>query len=143
MAEPFDPPPSPPRGRPHGLRRLFLLVTGCVALVLGLVGVILPLLPTTPFILLAAACFAGAWPAMHRRLAGSRLFGPMLQSEPGARHIPVATKIYAIAFTWLSIGATILFAVEALWLRCVLGAVALGVTGFLLWMPSRPRSAAR
>ncbi len=139
MAALTDPPPRPPPGRPRGLRRLFLLATGCVALVLGLLGVVLPLLPTTPFILLAAGCFAGAWPAMHRRLAGSRLFGPMLESEPGARHIPVPTKIYAIAFTWVSIGATIVFAVDALWLRGLLVAIALGVTGFLVWMPSRPR----
>ena len=129
--------PDPPR--PHGLRRAFLVATGCVALALGVLGVVLPLLPATPFILLAAACFAGAWPAMHRRLAQSTLFGPMVRSEPGGRYIPPATKAYAIVFTLLSIGVTVVFVADALWLRLVLAAIALGVTGFLLWMPSRPR----
>ena len=138
-----DVPPPADRRPPRGLRRLLLIATGCVALALGVLGVVLPLLPATPFILLAAACFAGAWPAMHRRLAASRLFGPMVRSGPGGRYIPPRTKAGAIAFTLLSIGATVLFAVEVLWLRLVLGGIALGVTAFLLWMPSAPREVAR
>lgn len=120
---------------------MILLLTGCVSLALGVLGIVLPLLPATPFVLLAAACFAGAWPAMHRRLADSRIFGPMVRAGPGGRYIPRRTKAVAIAFTLLSIGATVLFAVRAPWLRIVLGVIALGVTAFLLWMPSAPRPA--
>lgn len=134
---PHTPPPKLPP--PRGLRRAFLIATGILSMILGGIGIVLPLLPTTPFILLAALCFAGAWPAMHRRLAESRAFGPMLRTDEGGRYIPRRTKAYAIAFTLVSIGATVLFAVEALWLRIVLGTIALGVTGFLLWMPSAPR----
>lgn len=130
-----DPPPPAPR---H-LRRALLVATGCVALCLGTLGIVLPLLPATPFVLLAAACFAGAWPAMHRRLGRSRLFGPMLRAGPGARYLPQRTKLGAIAFTLVSVGATIGFAVQATWLRVVLGAMALGVCVFLARMPSRPR----
>lgn len=121
------------------MRRGFLIATGCLALVLGVLGIVLPLLPTTPFVILAAACFAGAWPAMHRRLVESRLFGPMLEAGPGGRFIPVRTKVGAIAFTLVSIGATIVFAIEAPWLRILLALLALGITAFLLWMPSRPQ----
>ncbi|MDF1700692.1 MAG: YbaN family protein [Planctomycetota bacterium] len=129
-------PPDQPRGAPQ---RIFLLITGCLSLALGLVGAVLPLLPTTPFVILAAACFASAWPAMHRRMAESRLLGPIVRSHPGGRFIPPRTKIGAILFTLGSIGATIVFAVEAPWLRLTLAALALGVTAFLLWMPSAPR----
>ena len=135
MSESRPPPPNAPRG----WRRALLIATGCLSMVLGGIGIVLPLLPTTPFILLAALCFAGAWPSMHDRLARSRAFGPMLRKEDGGRYIPPRTKAYAIAFTLLSIGATILFAVHVLWLRILLAGIALGVTGFLLWMPSSPR----
>lgn len=138
MAEQPDPFPS----RPRGLKRIFLLTTGCVALTLGGLGFVLPLLPATPFILLGAACFARTWPAMHRRLSANKHFGPMLHPEPGARHIPRKTKVGAIAFTLISIGATIFLVVKVLWLQLLLGAIAAGVTGFLLWMPSRPRNPA-
>lgn len=122
-----------------GVRRIFLIATGSVALALGVVGIVLPLLPTTPFIILAAACYAGAWPAMHRRLAESATFGPMIQAGPGGRYIPPRTKIGAITFTLISIGATVVFVAKPLWLRLALCAIAVGVTGFLLWMPSAPR----
>lgn len=125
---------------PRGLRRLALLVTGSIALGLGVLGAILPLLPATPFVLLAAACFAGAWPAMHRRLAESRLFGPMVRAGPGGRFLPRRTKAVAIAFTLVSIGTTVLLVAEAAWLRWTLAGIALGVTLFLLWMPSAPRA---
>lgn len=132
--------PTPSPARP--LRRAALLVTGCVALVLGTLGVVLPLLPATPFVLLAGACFAGAWPRLHQRLAQSPLFGPMLRAGPGARYLPRRTQVAAIAFTWVSIGASIVFVARAPWLRILLGAIALGVTAFLLWMPTRPAASA-
>lgn len=122
------------------LRRTFLIATGTLSLALGIVGVVLPLLPTTPFVILAAACYAGAWPAMHRRLAESKTFGPMIEAGPGGRYIPPRTKVGAIAFTLVSIGATVIFVAEAWWLRAALVTIALGVTGFLLWMPSAPRA---
>ena len=131
--------PSPSPSGPRGMKRVFLLVMGCVALTLGGLGVILPLVPATPFILLGAACFAGSWPAMHRRLLANKHFGPMLQKGPGARYIPRRTQLSAVAFTLVSVGATIFFAVKVLWLKILLGAIALGVSAFLLWMPSRPR----
>ena len=101
------------------MKRVILLITGCVALTLGGLGVILPLLPATPFVLLGAACFASTWPAMHRRLSANAHFGPMLRPGPGARYIPRRTQIGAIAFTLISMGATIFFVVKVLWLKPV------------------------
>ena len=135
MSAPTPPPPQ----APHGWRRVFLIATGSVSLILGVIGIVLPILPTTPFVLLAAVCFVRAWPSMHRRMAESRLFGPMLRKEDGGRYIPPKTKAYAIAFTWVSIGATVLFAVDVAWLRILLLFIAVGVTTFLLWFPSSPR----
>ena len=97
VQRPRVPDASPPP--PSGLRRVVLVVTGVVALALGVLGVALPLLPATPFVLLAAACFAGAWPTMHARLTRSRLFGPMLRAGPGERYLPLdyAERARAVA----------------------------------------------
>ena len=118
--------------------RVILITVGCIALVLGLLGIMLPLLPTTPLILLAAACFVGSWPAMHRRLARSRLFGPMVDPGPGGRYIPRRTKAVAITPLVLSLGASLVWVVEAPWVRITLAAVGVVVAGYLLWMPSAP-----
>ena len=67
-----------PEDTPRAVRWL-LWLAGTVALGLGIVGVVLPGLPTTPFVLLAAACYAKASPRLHRWLRAHRLFGPMVR----------------------------------------------------------------
>lgn len=109
-------------------------------MVLGALGVVLPLLPATPFVLIAAGCFAGAWPSLYARLASSRLFGPMLRAGPQERHLPRATKVGAIVFTCVSIGASLYFLQPTTWLCVLLVGIALGVSAFLWWMPSAPRT---
>lgn len=122
----------------RGVRRVALIVVGSVALVMGAVGIILPLLPATPLVLLSAACFAASWPAMHHRLAQSRVFGSMLQS-PDIRHLPRRTKVAVTGFTLVSIGATAVLAAKAPWLRLSLAAIAVVVT-YVIWrIPSKPR----
>lgn len=149
VRKPFvsTPPPTPlpepdPARTPGTVKRVLLVAVGLLALGLGILGVVLPVLPTAPLILAASACFAGAWPRMHDRLGQSRLFGPMIRAGPGGRFLPRRTKIGVIGFLWVSIGATTVFAVEALWLRLLLVAIALTVTTVLLRMPSGPRDAA-
>ncbi|MDJ0975234.1 MAG: YbaN family protein [Planctomycetota bacterium] len=132
--------PIAPEARPQigALKRWLLLGVGMLALGLGILGVILPLLPTTPLILAASACFAGASPTLHARLARSRVFGPMIQSRPGGRTLPRRTKIGVIGFIWTSIGATALFVVSNPWIRVSLAAIALTVTIVLVRIPSTP-----
>lgn len=60
------------------VRRILLNVCGLLSLVLGIIGLFLPLLPTTPFVLLASACFIKASPRLHAWLHAHRLFGPIL-----------------------------------------------------------------
>ncbi|MDH5700144.1 MAG: YbaN family protein, partial [Nitrospirota bacterium] len=62
---------------PASLVRFILLVVGWVSLALGILGIFFPLLPTTPFILLAASCFSKSSPRLHSRLLNQPLLGPM------------------------------------------------------------------
>lgn len=83
------------RKRPT-LRQTLLVAAGLVALGLGLIGIVLPGLPTTPFVLLAAACFARASPRLHRWLTNHRYLGPMVRDWEANRSLPLRVKWIAI-----------------------------------------------
>ena len=90
--------PPPTSGELHRSRlvRALLWVAGSIALLLGLIGVVLPGLPTTPFILLAAACYAKASPKLHAWLLNHRWFGPMLRDWERDHSLAKRTKIIAV-----------------------------------------------
>ena len=73
------------------------IVVAAMALVLGIIGIALPGLPTTPFILLAAACYAKASPRLHQWLLKHRWFGPMLRDWESDRSLTRRTKTIAVA----------------------------------------------
>jgi uncharacterized membrane protein YbaN (DUF454 family) len=92
-----------PRGRGW---RWFLLLIGCAFLVLGGLGVFLPVLPTTPFVLVASACFVRSSPRLHRWLLQSRLFGPFLRDWQRYHGVRLHVKITAIVVLAAAVGAS-------------------------------------
>jgi uncharacterized membrane protein YbaN (DUF454 family) len=121
------------------LVRGLLICAGWVSVTLGAVGLVLPILPTTPFLLVAAACFARASPAFHRWLVGSPRFGPLIVEWRRHRSIPYRAKLAAIALFVLSLGTSILVFVRPAWLQAVM---ALGGCAMVVWLyriPSRDR----
>jgi len=123
----------------HGspvVRALFF-VAGVVSFVLAIAGVFTPVLPTTPLVLLAAACFARSYRPFHEWLITHRLFGPMVREWHEHRSIPYRTKISAIAMMAVALGASIVFFVEPPWLKAAFAAFggALGV--WMYHLPSR------
>lgn len=90
--------PAPPPSRVHRSRtvRALLWVVGSVSLILGIIGVVLPGLPTTPFILLTATCYAKASPRLHQWLLNHRWFGPLLRDWERDRSLTRGTKAFAI-----------------------------------------------
>ena len=102
------------------LIRPILIAIGFISLILGVIGIFVPLLPTTPFVLLAAACFAKSSPSFHAWLIHHPLAGPMIKNwhENGA--IPKKVKIIATI--------AILFSVASIWLWAKVFAVKVGVS---------------
>ena len=111
--------------------RTALVVCGTVALALGVAGLFLPVLPTTPFLLLAAACYARSSTRLHDWLVNSRYFGEYIRDYRDRRAIKLRLKVFAIAMLWLAIGISIL-AVDLVWLRLLLAVIAVAVTAHLL-----------
>lgn len=130
---------SPPVRRLPLAVRMLLLAGGTLSLALGILGVVLPLLPTTPFVLLAAGCYARGWAPAHRWLRANRFFGPICRSGVEGRYLPPRAKAVAIAFTVASFGATITFALHSWPLRALVAAIGLLVTAWLVRLPTQPR----
>ena len=134
-----------PAGHPyrrHGspVVRGAFLVAGIVSLGLGIAGIFLPVLPTTPLVLLAAACFARSYRPFHEWLLAHRLFGPMINEWHNYRSIPYRTKIIAILTMGLTLGVSVIFFVEPLWLKALLTILGIGLALWLYRIPSRDRS---
>ena len=103
------------------------IALGLFFLLLGAIGVVLPLLPTTPFVILAAACFAKSSPRMHGWLLRSELFGPLLLDWEKNKCVSRKVKWLALSMMVLIGGTSILFFVPAGWPRLAgLGFVSLG-----------------
>ncbi len=115
--------------------KLALNIVGILAVLLGIIGIFLPLLPTTPFLLLAAACFARGSKRMHNWLLSHRLFGEYLRNYEEGRGIPARAKAIAMLMMWSSLAYTA-WRYEPLWLRLSLLAMGVGVSVYLLRLPA-------
>jgi uncharacterized membrane protein YbaN (DUF454 family) len=119
------------------LFRHTLNIVGACALLLGILGIFLPLLPTTPFLLLASACFARGSPRLHGWLLSNKLFGPYLRDFEQGKGIPLKAKVVAVAMLWTSMAFAI-YQTSSLLLAGLLSVVGIGVTVYLLaCLPTR------
>jgi uncharacterized membrane protein YbaN (DUF454 family) len=112
---------------------------GTVFLLTGIVGVFLPLLPTTPFLLLAAACYARSSRRFYNRLMNHPAFGPLIVEWRTYRSIPWRTKLVAMTTMFLTFGSSILFFVHDGWLQSALTFFGLMMLVWMYRIPSRDR----
>ena len=132
-----------PTARPVALRAL-LLALGSLFVVVGVLGLILPLLPGTVFLLLAASCYAGSSERAHRWLMTNRLFGRYLRNYHEERGATARAKAATIAVLWIGLGVSAWLLgppawVYPAWVYAVLAAVGVGVTAHLLRLRTLPR----
>jgi len=88
--------------------RWVLFIVGWLCVVLGAIGVVLPVLPTTPFLLLAAACFDRSSPRFHRWLLSTKLFGPLIENWQRERYIEKRSKRVALVVVAVTFSSSIL-----------------------------------
>jgi len=130
-------------GHPHGfeessrLKRLLWSTAGTIALALGFIGIAVPVMPTTPFLLLAAACYLRGSRRMYDWLMGNRWFGTYLLDYMEGRGIPMITKVLTLVVLWSTIGFSMIFITTNPILRVILLVIAVGVTFHLAMVKTR------
>ncbi len=118
------------------VKSLFLII-GISSLVLGFIGIFLPVLPTTPFILLAAYCFAKSSERFHRYIMKHKLFGRMVSDFYERKIIPVKTKIVALTLMWATLFLSVIFFMPYIWVKSVVIGIGVAVTIYLLSFRSK------
>ncbi|SEN63483.1 hypothetical protein SAMN05428959_102698 [Duganella sp. CF517] len=119
------------------MKTVFNLI-GCMAVALGVLGIFLPLLPTTPFLLLASACFARGSSRLHHWLQTNRVFGKYLRDYENGKGIPLRGKVWILLFMWASMGYSI-WRTDLLYVRVLVVLIGCCVTLYLTrFVPTMP-----
>ena len=109
------------------VKRLIFL-GGFISLILGVIGIALPILPTTPFLLLASAAFAKSSERFHRWLLNNKILGAYINNYQEGKGLPLKIKIITISLLWITIIISILLLMKLFWVQVVLICIALAVS---------------
>jgi hypothetical protein len=112
--------------------RILLIIAGTFFMGLGIVGIVVPVLPTTPFLLLAAACYARSSQRFYGWLMNNKLFGNYIRNYLERKGIPLRVKVVTVTLLWITIGSSVAFVVEILVVKLILVLIAIGVSIHIL-----------
>jgi uncharacterized membrane protein YbaN (DUF454 family) len=121
------------------MRKVILIGVGCVSLSTGIIGIFVPLLPTTPFLLLSAACFLRSSDRLHYWLINHYIFGAYIKNYLNYKAITRKSKIVSIFLLWIFLTSSVLLFVKMLWIKILLFIIAIGVTIHILRLKTLSR----
>jgi uncharacterized membrane protein YbaN (DUF454 family) len=131
------------QGKRIKVARAFWFTLGTICLTFGAVGIVLPILPTTPFLLAAAACYYKSSPRMHKWLLNNKWFGEYIKNYTEGKGIPRRTKFIALTVLWVTIIISIIFFLDRLLpgflvlpMQMIMLSVAIIITIHLLRLPT-------
>ena len=123
--------------------RTIWLVAGTICVVLGAIGIVLPILPTTPFLLAAAACYYKSSPRMHKWLLNNKWFGEYIKNYQEGKGLTRKTKITALTVLWITIIISSFFILElilppqlVLPIQAIMATVAIVVSIYIIKLPT-------
>jgi len=116
--------------------RALFFIAGTVSLVLGAIGIVLPILPTTPLLLLALACYCRSSKRMTKWVLTNKYFGSYIRRYKEGKGIPIKTKIIAISTLWITISYSAFFIVNIWIVQLILFTIATAVTIHLIRLPT-------
>jgi len=112
--------------------RIFMIISGTVCLVLGVIGIFIPLLPTTPFLLLSAAAYFRGSERLYGWLINHKYLGVYIRNFREHKAIPLHAKFFSVSLLWGTIGYCIIFLSLPVWAKILLGCIVVGVTWHIL-----------
>ena len=110
------------------LKRRLFIIAGTLSVGIGVVGIVVPVLPTTPFLLLAAFCYMRGSQRLYNTLLCNRFLGCYVKNYLEGKGMSLKMKIWTLSWLWIAIGFIITFVINDLVVRILLGVVLLGVT---------------
>ncbi|MDG6220004.1 MAG: YbaN family protein [Candidatus Thermoplasmatota archaeon] len=119
------------------IKRGLLIAAGTISVGLGMIGIVLPVLPTTPFLLLAAACYAKSSDRFHNWLMNNKVFGEYIRNYMEGKGIPLKVKIMSISFLWITILTSAFLLMENWLIRILLMGIASAVTVHILSLKTK------
>lgn len=108
------------------------IILGSFSLTLGIIGIFVPLLPTTPFLLLTAALYFKASPRLYQWLLSQKRLGPYIRNYRENKAIPLRAKITSLLLMWGTMLYCIFFLIPLIWVKVLLFVIAAGVTYHIL-----------
>ncbi len=124
------------RGISEKVKRILYISIGTLLLVIGSIGVVIPVLPTTPFLLLAAACYIRGSERLYHWMLNNRIFGEFIRNYREGRGITLRNKLSAIVLLWLTISVSALFMIEIPIVKAILFLIAIAVSAHILLLPT-------
>ena len=116
-----------------------LVVSGTLFLVLGIIGIFIPLLPTTPFLLLSAACYARGSKKFYDWLINNKWLGEYIKNYQEGKGIPLTVKILTITLLWITILFSTIIIVSNYFIQIILIIIAIGVTIHILTIKTKKK----
>ena len=112
--------------------KAFFIIVGTIAVALAIAGVFLPLLPTTPFLLLASACYMRGSTRLHRWLTHNRMLGPYIAAIENRSGMPRSAKVVALLLMWASLSYSI-YIVPTAWAKAGLAAMGMCISLYIVF----------
>ncbi|MBN2026200.1 MAG: YbaN family protein [Actinobacteria bacterium] len=111
----------------RSVKKYLLILAGSISLVLGILGIVIPVLPTTPFLLLTSFCYLRSSKRLYDWMLNNRVFGPYIYNYLTCRAIKRSVKVVTLIILWLTLAVSIVL-VSNVYLRIFLVAVGVGVS---------------
>ncbi|MGD2201612.1 MAG: YbaN family protein [Candidatus Bathyarchaeota archaeon] len=118
------------------MKKAFFIILGTIAMVIGFIGLFLPVIPTTPLVILAAACYYRSSDRLHNWILRSKWFGDTVENYQAGKGLTKNNKIKAIVLMWAMITISVVFFVENFLIQLILLGIAITVSLYIIKLPT-------